>query len=87
VVLGVSDQAMYDLLAEQPGSGDQLQVVGEGASVAVKGLTWVDVASEEEALAQFFTGGAHVTGSLCHLEFEHQLNCVEWQSAHLANVR
>ena len=49
-------QAMYDLLAEEAGCGDALQVVGDGSSLAVKGLRVVEASSEEEALSHFFTG-------------------------------
>lgn len=54
---GRGPQAMYDLLAEQPGCNEGLQVVTEGpGGLPVKGLTQPEVRSEEAALELFFAG-------------------------------
>lgn len=58
-------QVLYDLLSAAPGSVDSLQIVEEGGSTVVKGLTQIQVASEEEALALLFEGTEQV--NLAHL--------------------
>ncbi|DBA69401.1 TPA: Kinesin heavy chain [Trebouxia sp. C0005] len=55
----VYNEVLYDLLSAAPGSVDSLQIVEEGGSTVVKGLTQIQVASEEEALALLFEGEAN----------------------------
>lgn len=47
---------LYDLLSAAPGSVDSLQIVEEGGATVVKGLTQIQVTTEEEALALLFEG-------------------------------
>ena len=47
---------LYDLLSPTPGNVDSLQIVDEAGATAVKGLTHLQVATEEEALALLFEG-------------------------------
>ncbi|GBF92163.1 kinesin [Raphidocelis subcapitata] len=58
--LEIHNEALYDLLAESPGtSSEALAIMDEaaaGGGCNVRGLTQEFVASEEEALAQFFAG-------------------------------
>ncbi len=49
-------QVLYDLLSAAPGSVDSLQIVEEGGATVVKGLTQIQVTTEEEALALLFEG-------------------------------
>ena len=49
-------QVLYDLLSAAPGSVDNLQIVEEGGATVVKGLTQIQVTTEEEALALLFEG-------------------------------
>lgn len=49
-------QVLYDLLSAAPGSVGSLQIVEEGGATVVKGLTQIQVTSEEEALALLFEG-------------------------------
>ncbi|CAG9464407.1 unnamed protein product [Pedinophyceae sp. YPF-701] len=53
--LEIYNEALYDLLADSPG-GQDLTIVERGGNVDVQGLSKVAVASEEEALEQFFRG-------------------------------
>lgn len=49
-------QVLYDLLSPVPGNVDSLQIVDEAGATVVKGLTQVQVTTEEEALALLFEG-------------------------------
>ena len=49
-------QILCDLLSLTPGNQDSLQIVDEAGATVVKGLTQVQVATEEEALALLFEG-------------------------------
>lgn len=51
-------QVLYDLLSPVPGNVDSLQIVDEAGATVVKGLTQVQVTSEEEALALLFEGSS-----------------------------
>ncbi len=51
-------QVLYDLLSPVPGNLDSLQIVDEAGATVVKGLTQVQVSSEEEALALSFEGAS-----------------------------
>ena len=54
------EQALYDLISENPGEEDNnLIVVDEGGVASVKGLRKKVVTNEEEALATFFQVGLH----------------------------
>ncbi|KAF8058116.1 KLP1 [Scenedesmus sp. PABB004] len=53
----IYNEALYDLLADDPaGSAERLTILDGAAGTVVRGLTRVEVGSEEEALAQFFLG-------------------------------
>ena len=56
---------LYDLLSATPGRVDSLQIVEEGGATVVKGLTQIQVTTEEEALALLFEGTEPV--NLAHL--------------------
>ena len=47
---------LYDLLSPVPGTPENLQIVDEGGATVVKGLTQVQVSTQEEALALLFEG-------------------------------
>lgn len=66
----IYNETLYDLLSENPGTSDSLAILDDTSSnTYVRGLTRVEVKSEEEALAQFFVGdqgrstAAHVLNS------------------------
>lgn len=54
--LEIYNEAMYDLLSDNPGSSGDLQVIEDGGATRVLGLRQVEVRTEEEALSQFFLG-------------------------------
>jgi kinesin family protein 6/9 len=54
--LEIYNEELYDLLAENPGTADNLVIVEQNRSTFVKGLYQKPVANEEEALASFFEG-------------------------------
>jgi len=72
--LEIYNESMYDLLSSTPGAGPNLTVTTEGGVTSVRGLSQVVVASEEEALAQFFQGESMRTTS------EHVLNAASSRS-------
>ena len=47
---------LYDLLSSVPGTTENLQIVEEGGATMVRGLTQVQVSTQEEALALLFEG-------------------------------
>lgn len=47
---------LYDLLSPVPGTPESLQIVDEDGATVVKGLTQVQVSTQEEALALLFEG-------------------------------
>ena len=47
---------LYDLLSPVPGTPESLQIIGEDGATVVKGLTQVQVSTQEEALALLFEG-------------------------------
>ena len=49
-------QVLYDLLSPTPGTPENLQIVDEGGATVMKGLTQVQVSTEEAALALLFEG-------------------------------
>ncbi len=60
-------QVLYDLLSAAPGSVDSLQIVEEGGATVVKGLTQIQVTTEEEALALLFEGTVQASFPICGL--------------------
>eukprot|EP00775_Hariotina_reticulata_P005321 gene5321-5556_t len=52
----IYNEALYDLLSDTPAGSDNLSILDDANSTMVRGLTKVEVCSEEAALAQFFTG-------------------------------
>lgn len=52
----IYNEGLYDLLADNPAAADNLAILDDASNTVVRGLTRVEVRSEEEALAQFFTG-------------------------------
>lgn len=55
--LEIYNEQLYDLLGDSPGTSDSMAVLEDAnGNTYVRGLTLVPVASEEEALAQFFLG-------------------------------
>jgi len=56
--LEIYNEELYDLFTDSPGSPAPLAVVEENGVTKIRGLTKRVVASEEEALAMFFSGEA-----------------------------
>lgn len=56
---------LYDLLSSVPGTPENLQIVEEGGATVVKGLTQVQVATQEEALALLFEGNMALQWLMC----------------------
>ncbi|KAL6745955.1 kinesin-like protein [Haematococcus lacustris] len=55
--LEIYNDQLYDLLAPTPGSSEGLAIMEDAVQgTFVRGLTLVDVSTEEEALAQYFVG-------------------------------
>lgn len=66
----IYNESLYDLLSDNPANSDMLAILDDSSNnTYVRGLTKVEVKSEEEALAQFFVGdqgrstAAHVLNS------------------------
>ena len=55
---------LYDLLSPIPGTPENLQIVDEAGVTVVKGLTQVQVSTEEEALALLFEGNSPIHRAL-----------------------
>lgn len=59
-------QVLYDLLSPSTGAPDNLQIVDESGVTVVRGLTQVQVSTEEEALALLFEGCAEYAQPCTH---------------------
>ena len=49
-------QVLYDLLSPVPGTPESLQIIDDDGATVVKGLTQVQVSTQEQALALLFEG-------------------------------